>query len=82
MKNHEYRWQDFVISPRRAAADLIGSALVLALLAGAALAGGGPQRDHSDHATTVKTASMAEQAPTLAKSAKRRVIPRRTEDWL
>jgi hypothetical protein len=70
MTNHDYRWQDFVIRPRPAVADLIASLLVIGLLSGAALAGPS-HKGQPGQAALEQAALKAEQAPPLARSARR-----------
>jgi hypothetical protein len=68
MLNHDqtpYRWQDYVISPRRGAANLAATALIV--LAAAAIGWLGPRRP----ATTPHVAIASEWTPPLAQIAKR-----------
>jgi hypothetical protein len=74
-----YRWQDHVIPPWRAAPSLVASALtVLAVAAAVFFAGPDPTAARPAGAAHISV----ERTPSLAQSAKRRVTPRRTEDWL
>ncbi len=82
MKSDDYRWQDFVISPRRTAADLIATVIVIVLSVSAILASDGTQRDDPVPVRTVEVAAPGEQAPPLTQSAKRPVLPRRAENCL
>ncbi len=82
MKPDDYRWQDFVISPRRTATDLIATALVIVLSVSAVLASDRTQREDPAPVRTVEVAAPQDEAPPLAQSAKRPVIPRRTENCL
>jgi hypothetical protein len=80
MNTHEYRWQDMVISGRRAPLDLVCALLTVLLLSFAFF---GPCSDGwpPPPRTAIRLPVPVEQAPSLAASAKPRVIPR-TEDWL
>jgi hypothetical protein len=80
MNSHDYRWQDMVLPERRTAVDLVCS-LLAALLLGFALFGSSSDGPHSPARTAIRLPVPVEQAPSLAESAKSRVIPR-TEDWL
>ena len=80
MNTYEYRWQDMVISGRRASVDLV-CALLTVLLLGFAFFGHSSDGPHSPARTAIRLPVPVEQAPSLAESAKSRVIPR-TEDWL
>lgn len=62
-----YRWQDHVITPRRAALNLLATALILAVVGAAGFAGHDP--------TPVAHAPIAtEQASSLAQMVKRPVL--------
>ncbi len=80
MNSHDYRWQDMVLPERRTAVDLVCSLLAVLLL-GFALFGSSSDGPHSPARTAIRLPVPVEQAPSLAESAKSRVIPR-TEDWL
>jgi hypothetical protein len=60
-----YRWQDHVITPQRAIANLLASMLVLAVIGGALLA------EHAPHPQSVIAAHATEWTPPLAQTAKR-----------
>jgi hypothetical protein len=77
MLNHDqtpYRWQDHVISPQRAAANLAATALIV--LAVAAVGWLGPPGP----ATTPHVAVASEWTPPLAQIAKRPATPRPTAE--
>jgi hypothetical protein len=80
MNTYDYRWQDMVIPERRAPVDLV-CALLAVLLLGFALFGSSSDGPHFPARTAIRLPVPVEQAPSLAESAKPRVIPR-TEDWL
>jgi hypothetical protein len=79
MNTHEYRWQAMVIPERRAPVDLC--ALLAVLILAFALFGSSSDGPNVPAPTAVRLPVPVEQAPSLAESAKPRVIPR-TEDWL
>jgi hypothetical protein len=71
-----YQWQDHVIPPRRAALDLIATALIVAVVATAALAAGhGPD-------TPPHVAAATEQTPPLSHLVKRPILPHARADAL
>ena len=79
MINHHrypYRWQDHVIPPRRAALNLLATALVVAVVAIAALAvGRGPD-------TPPHVAAATERTPPLPTLVKRPALPHAKLDAL
>jgi hypothetical protein len=77
----DHRWQDFVISPRRTSVEMI-FILLIALLLGFASVGGNGDGKHFPAPSGVRPPLVAEQAPSLAKAAKPRVIPKGNDDWL
>jgi hypothetical protein len=81
MNTHEYRWQDMVISERRAPVDLV-CALLTVLLLGFAFFGNSSDGRHLPPRTAIGPPVPVEQATSLQETAKPRVIPKRTEDWL
>jgi hypothetical protein len=74
-----YRWQDHVITPQRAAANLMVTALVvLAVAAGVLFAGSGaaaPPRPPTPHVVDTR------RTPPLPELAKRPVLPRTAPDF-
>jgi hypothetical protein len=70
-----YRWQDHVITPRRAALNLIATAMIVATVGVAGVI----DARSPDAATSVAVAT--ERTPTLAQSVKR-MVPHRVSDWL
>ncbi|MBS0519648.1 MAG: hypothetical protein JSR90_13230 [Proteobacteria bacterium] len=84
MKPDHYRWQDFVIPPKRTLADLMATAAVIVLSVSAVVSSGG-----AEHQSLPPDGRMAEMAtpsparpPTLAVSAKRLPTPSLTENCL
>ena len=73
-----YRWQDHVISPGRAAANLMATLVVLTLGAGlmVATAGASPSQPPRAHI------AISESTPSLAQLAKRPARPHTTESLL
>jgi hypothetical protein len=73
-----YRWQDHVITPGRAAANLVASLVVLTLGAGlmVATAGASPSQPPSAHV------AVSECTPSLAQLAKRPARPHTTQSLL
>jgi hypothetical protein len=74
-----YRWQDHVITPGRAAANLMATLVVLAVGAGLTLACTGasdPPRPPAAHAVAT------ERTPSLSQLAKRPALPRTAPDLL
>ena len=63
-----YRWQDHVITPRRATLNLLATVLILAVVGAAGFAGRAPAPIAHARITT-------EQTPSLAQSVKRPVSP-------
>ena len=61
-----YRWQDHVITPRRATLNLLATALIIAAVSAAGFAG------HAS-APVAHARMTTEQTPSLAQSAKRPV---------
>lgn len=84
MEPDHYRWQDFVIPPRRTLADLIATVAVIALSVTAIVASSGTTEQASPGPQRVVELTMPSrsQAPTLAISAKRSPVPRFTENCL
>ena len=80
MTTHEYRWQDMVISGRRAPVDLV-CVLLTVLLLGFAFFGHSSDGRPLPSRTAIRLPVSVELAPSLQEAAKPRVIPRRTEDW-
>jgi len=80
MNTHEYRWQDMVISGRRASVDLV-CALLTVLLLGFAFFGHSSDGWPPPPRTAMRLPVSVELAPSLQEAAKPRVIPRRTEYW-
>jgi hypothetical protein len=66
-----YRWQDHVVTPRRAAASLMATLLVV-LVVGAAVMLAHPPRAPAAHAVAT------ERTPPLSQLAKRPALPRVT----
>jgi hypothetical protein len=65
-----YRWQDHVISPKRAALNLLATALIVAAVTAAGLHGG-----RSDPAAATNVATATERTPSLAHLVKRNAAP-------
>jgi len=63
-----YRWQDHVITPRRATLNLLATALIVAAVSAAGFAGHAP-------VPVAHARITMEQTPSLAQSAKRLVPP-------
>lgn len=69
-----YRWQDHVITPRRAVLNLVATALIVAVVAAAGLLGGGsPGPDASVALATERTPSLAQSVKRPASSLPRPV---------
>jgi hypothetical protein len=64
-----YRWQDHVITPKRAALNLLATALIVAIVSAAGLRAG---RD-PDPSPATNVAATTERTPSLAHLAKRPV---------
>lgn len=77
MKINEYRWQDFVISRRRARVELIAAALVLAALTIGVITFDDRARDAHWQAAGASSLHN-DAAPQLAAIAKQRIVPRGT----
>ena len=74
-----YRWQDHVITPGRAAANLMATLAVLVVGAALTLACTGssdPPRPPAAHV------AVSERTPSLSQLAKRPALPRRAPDLL
>jgi|HubBroStandDraft_5_1064220.scaffolds.fasta_scaffold526937_2 hypothetical protein len=73
-----YRWQDHVITPGRAAANLVATLVVLTLGAGlmVATAGASPSQPSHPHV------AVSECTPSLAQLAKRPARPHTTQSLL
>jgi hypothetical protein len=80
MNTHEYRWQDMVISGRRAPVDLV-CALLTVLLLGFAFFGHSSDGRPLPPRTAIRLPVHVEQVASLQEAVKPRVIPRRTEYW-
>ena len=63
-----YRWQDHVITPRRAILNLLATAMIVAAVGAAGFAGHAP-------APVAHAGITTEQTPSLAQSVKRPVSP-------
>jgi len=79
MNTREYRWQDMMISGRRASLDLV-CALLTVLLLGFAFFGHSSDGWPSPPRTAIRFPVSVELAPSLQEAAKPCVIPTRTED--
>jgi hypothetical protein len=82
MRFHDYRWQDIVISPGRAAVDLIATLIIIAMVGGASLAIDRSEPDRGGR--TAAVASVHEPWPNdppatrgseLATAVRRRPVP-------
>jgi hypothetical protein len=62
-----YRWQDYVITPRRAALNLLATAMIVAAVGAAGLHGG----HDPDPAPATNIAAATESTPPLAHLVKR-----------
>ena len=81
MNTHEYRWQDMVISGRRASVDLVCALLTVLLLLGFAFFGHSSDGRPLPSRTAIRLPVHVEQVASLQEAVKPRVIPRRTEYW-
>jgi hypothetical protein len=69
-----YRWQDHVITPRRAAMNLVASALMVATIGAAILHA---RHDHKNPAQLAAVPFRTEYTPSLAHLAKRPALSHR-----
>ncbi|SJZ39577.1 hypothetical protein SAMN02745126_00860 [Enhydrobacter aerosaccus] len=75
MKPDHYRWQDFVIPPRRSAVDFVATLLVIALTVSAVVTTGTSKVVGPPATKTAEANAPWAAAPPLAQSVKRPVTP-------